>query len=180
MNLQLYDTPSRTYDSPKLRLRQSPLSGGYDDPFRTLAAYRVNSQRAKREWRLRGRKNSHNLALYGTRLAKTRGWLVWRFACTGADASWFAQKKKKTREMQLLRRLTVGNGRTRCYFPAQLYLLFMMDWSLQWGFLAGFCVALCFSVLRNSVLHACTAILRLQLLTFRWRRLYVPWPQHVE
>ena len=37
------------------------------------------------------------------------------------------KKKNYTREMQLLRRLTVGNGRTRCYFPAELYLLFMMD-----------------------------------------------------
>ena len=63
--------------------------------------------------------------------------------------------------MQLLRRLTVGNGRTRCYFPAELYLLFMMDWSWPWGSLVGFCVELCFSVSRNSVLHACTAILRL-------------------
>ena len=45
-----------------------------------------------------------------------------------ADASWFAKKKKKhRREMQLLRRLTVGNGRTRCYFPVELYSLFMMD-----------------------------------------------------
>ena len=70
-------------------------------------------------------------------------------------------KKNHTREMQLLRRFTVGNGRTRYYFPAELYLLFMMDWSLQWGFLVGFCVALCFSVSRNSVLHACTAILRI-------------------
>ena len=71
------------------------------------------------------------------------------------------KKKNHTREMQLLRRLTVGNGRTRYYFPAELYLLFMMDWSLQWGFLVGFCVALCFSVSRNSVLHACAAILRI-------------------
>ena len=37
------------------------------------------------------------------------------------------KNKNHTREMQLLRRLTVGNGRTRCYFPAELYLLFMMD-----------------------------------------------------
>ena len=32
-----------------------------------------------------------------------------------------------TRELQMLRRLFVGNGRTRCYFLAELYLLFMMD-----------------------------------------------------
>ena len=28
---------------------------------------------------------------------------------------------------------------------ATFYLLFEMDWRLQWGFLVGFCVALCFS-----------------------------------
>ena len=76
---------------------------------------------------------------------------------------WFAQKKNHTREMQLLCRFTVGNGRTRFYFLAELYLLFMMDWSLRWVFLVGFCVALCFSVPHNSVSHACTAILRLVL-----------------
>ena len=76
--------PSKSHLRPsKVAPTPIPLSGGHDDPFRTLAAYRVNSQRAKRGWRLRGRKNSHNLALYGTRLAKTRGWLVWRFTCTG-------------------------------------------------------------------------------------------------
>ena len=76
---------------------------------------------------------------------------------------WFAppKKKKNTREMHLLRRFTVGNGRTRFYFLAELYLLFKMAWSLQWGFLAGFCVALYFSVSRNSVFHACTVILQL-------------------
>ena len=111
-------------------------------------------------------------------------------------------KKNHTREMHLLRRFTVGNGRTRFYFLAELYLLFNMDWGLRWGFLVGFCVALYFSVSRNSVFHACTAILRLvhdfwlrkglslyklwdflplsSLLTFRWRRLYVPWPQRDE
>ena len=71
------------------------------------------------------------------------------------------KKKTHTREMQLLCRFTVGNGRTRFYFLAELYLLLMMDWSLRWGFLVGFCEALCFSVSRNSVSHACTAILRL-------------------
>ena len=55
------------------------------------------------------------------------------------------KKKKKTQEMQLLCRFTVGNGRTRFYFLAELYLLFMMYWSLRWEFLVGFCVALCFS-----------------------------------
>ena len=70
-------------------------------------------------------------------------------------------KKNHTREMHLLRRFTVGNGRTRFYFLAELYLLFMMDWGLRWGFLVSFCVALFFSVSRNSVSHACTAILRL-------------------
>ena len=71
------------------------------------------------------------------------------------------QKKNHTREMHLLRRFTVGNGRTRFYFLAVLYLLFKMDWGLRWGFLVGFCVALYFSVSRNSVFHACTVILRL-------------------
>ena len=37
------------------------------------------------------------------------------------------KKKNHTREMQLLRRFTVGNGRTRYHFPAELYLLLMMD-----------------------------------------------------
>ena len=76
------------------------------------------------------------------------------------DASWFA-KKKTTHE------------RCNCYAaslsamvePDSTFLrsstLFKMDWGLRWGFLVGFCVALCFSVSRNSVLHACTAILRL-------------------
>ena len=68
---------SCAYDPP------IPLSGSHNDPFRTLAAYRVNFQRAKGGRTLRGRKNSHNLALYGTHLVKTRGWLVWRFTCTG-------------------------------------------------------------------------------------------------
>ena len=63
--------------------------------------------------------------------------------------------------MQLLRRFTVGNGRTSFYFLAELYLLFKMDWGLRWEFLVSFCVALCFSVSRNSVSLACTAILRL-------------------
>ena len=71
------------------------------------------------------------------------------------------KKKKHARKMQPLRRLTVGNGRTRYYFPAELYLLFMMDWSLQWGFLVGFCVAQCFFVWHNLFLQACTAILRI-------------------
>ena len=55
-------------------------------------------------------------------------------------------KKKKKRmkiayELQLLRRLNVGNGRTRCYFLAELLLLTVMDWRLKWWFLVGFCVA---------------------------------------
>ena len=37
------------------------------------------------------------------------------------------KKKDYTRELQLLRRLNVGNGRTRCYFLAELYLLFVMN-----------------------------------------------------
>ena len=68
-------------------------------------------------------------------------------------------KKKTTHERCTC--FTVGNGRTRFYFLAELYLLFKMDWGLRWGFLVGFCVALYFSVSRNSVFHACTAILRL-------------------
>ena len=59
------------------------------------------------------------------------------------------KKKNHTREMHLLRRFTVGNGRTRFYFLAELYLLFKMDWGLRWGFLVGFCVALYFSVSRK-------------------------------
>ena len=55
------------------------------------------------------------------------------------------KKKDHIRVLQLLRRLNVGNGRTRYYFLVELYLLFVMDWRLQWGFLVGFCVALCFS-----------------------------------
>ena len=37
------------------------------------------------------------------------------------------KKNDYTRELQLPRRLIVGNGRTRCYFLAELYLLFVMD-----------------------------------------------------
>ena len=51
------------------------------------------------------------------------------------------KKKTHTREMQLLRRLTVGKlqmlrrlfvgyGRASCYFLAEPYLLFVMDWGL--------------------------------------------------
>ena len=73
------------------------------------------------------------------------------------------RSKKKTQERcSLLRRLTVGNGRTR--FSTSLWSSTRCSrWTegLLRGFLVGFCVALCFSVSRNSVLHACTAILRL-------------------
>ena len=54
-----------------------------------------------------------------------------------ADPSWF-EKKNHTREMQMLRRLFVGNGRARCYFLAELYLLLVMDWRLLWVLLVGF------------------------------------------
>ena len=37
------------------------------------------------------------------------------------------KKKDHIRVLQLLRRLNVGNGRTRCYFLVELYLLFVMD-----------------------------------------------------
>ena len=53
--------------------------------------------------------------------------LTYYVACRCLCGLLHPKKKNHTREMQLLRRFTVGNGRTRCYFLAELYLLFMMD-----------------------------------------------------
>ena len=79
-----------------------------------------------------------------------------------ADALWFAQKKKKkhTRDATAAPphcRQWSNQMLLSCGAPLAVYdgLKFAVR------FLVGFCMALCFSVSRNLVLHACTAILRL-------------------
>ena len=56
------------------------------------------------------------------------------FSLVSYPLRWEKKKKKGgrdcTRELQMLRRLFVGYGRASCYFLAELYLLFVMNWGL--------------------------------------------------